>query len=405
MTTPALEFALAKPPGGLLNNDLLGLVELLLADEVFASGKLSVLRDKVPLSPEEPAVDLADRLSSSLLAGGWQGGGLTVLGDRSAELTVSPSTASDLNGTIRGFVPSVEHDLLLERVLDVAEYVDALHASIFVDGSFSGRDYNYFIPVKEVVEKVPQGRLQIGASGLAGVGYRSIVGKPFTDLYKPEDLKALESEGLAWQQGSFWVLAGSETIEEWDKTQWCEQERHIIETLGTEYFFDPETSALPSVWPELPEGPSRTVVLCDPKTKQRYLRDPDGTQRLLNIDAEETDEAVRQFGARAASVTSEMTELVPEFKTDDQLYWVEEQIADRPKAEHPALITLYGAWLGEYLRVQIDGSWVRETDSESWVVQSPNGDKWNVHGRVAKFLTDRNDDLKSFVAAATTTDQ
>ena len=56
-------------------------------------------------------------------------------------------------------------------------------------------------------------------------------------------------------------------------------------------------------------------------------------------------------------------------------------------------------------KVRIDGTWVKATDSESWVVQSPNGDKWNVHGRVAKFLTDRNDDLKSFVAAATTTDQ
>ena len=240
-----------------------------------------------------------------------------------------------------------------------------------------------------------------------------LFGKPLIEMFGEERLRGLSDE-VAWAEGDHWVVAGCARPEDWTFDPPCEQERQLVAQLGPQHFFDIETSRLPTVLPTLPETPDYPVMLRNPETDEIETvsassmgrprpsgghgpRVEAGSGRAGPAAAD--DEAGRpDFERKARFVKAQMTEMVPEFETDDTLYWVEEFLADKPAEQHEGLIDSFGAWLGEHLRAKIGGDWV-ETEA-GWVVAAPNGTTWDAHGRVTKFLLDRDHGLKAFVAAA-----
>ncbi len=399
---PLLAFEVTHAPGVLVGHDLIRLFELLVGDDVLVAGPLTPEYADSPLDPDGLADSLAAHFFDTQLEGSHRGKALTIDGADGARIRIGGRLVPDLSGRISGTTAQTDHDGLIARLLEVCNLLDAPHAMVSSDAEpadFGRRAMVYLDAAKADKTSVPTDQ-HLGSGGAVGVAYRSILGPPFVELYGADTLAGLEADGLASPHGSYWVVAGSDEPDGWDRHAWGPDEHRVIETLGPHHFFDPATGTLPRRWADLPEAPGRPVLRSDPATAERYVLAVDGSRHEPGAPSAGDDDPSAAFAATAAAATAQMTELVPEFPTDDQLHWVEEFLADRPAEEHPALVATYGAWLGEYLRTRIDGTWAPEPDG-AWAVVAPDGTGWNAHGRVAKFLVDRNDDLKSFVAAAT----
>ncbi len=100
--------------------------------------------------------------------------------------------------------------------------------------------------------------------GPAGVAHRTVLG----DELGENRLASLPAELACRHESGRWVLTPTEDPLEWTCDQWCSGEAAIIEALGPEHFYNPETKALPTVAPELPRVapyPCRTRI---PKTRE-----------------------------------------------------------------------------------------------------------------------------------------
>lgn len=394
----SLKYWIYPSPGGLIGDDLVGLFELLLADEAFISGPPSVNGDSDPVSLDSPAIDLSGRLEKRLLTAYGYSEGLTVNGRGDTHLVVEQAVDASRSGLVRGFAATSDFDLLLDSVVAVASYLEAPAGVVCLfgpDWDFLRRRGPYGKVLKALQYEVPIGRLANYCVGVLGVGYRSFVGQPFVDLYGVEALERLAGEGLAWQKGQYWVLAGSESVTSWTADVWCDQERHIIETLGTQFFYNPETGELPKVWPDLPAPVSRTVLLKDPETKEMFLQHPDGsTSAAEKVDPDVL--AVDRFALVGQAITSEMVEVVPEFETDDQVFWIEERIAVTAVERREQVIEQYGAWFGEFLRAHAGGEWMKSA-AGSWMIRVADSGDVDPFNAVAGFLDDRSQRLKHAV--------
>lgn len=88
--------------------------------------------------------------------------------------------------------------------------------------------------------------------GLSGVPWRTVLGPVLVDYFGIDALRSLSGELASEIADGFWLLTPCEQYEEWDPNLWSAGEEQIIEALGRDRFFDPVTSALPTVHPPLP---------------------------------------------------------------------------------------------------------------------------------------------------------
>ncbi len=304
-----------------------------------------------------------------------------VYGRGDAYVSVAFSLVPDRGGSVSGLVPGADGDDLVSRVSALVDTLEGLFASVFV----GDREQTMLARSSRHMEatKAEHGRAAFPfweRWGLPGLAYRSMLGRPFVELIGEDRLRAAGHD-LAWPVGGHWVVAGSAEPEDWSLNPMCDQERRLIEQLGSEHFFDVETGRLPSCLPSLPPRPSFPVT----------IKGSDTAATELNALKADTPD----FAAKAAWVVQTMKEMVPEFETDDQLFWVEESLRNRSPEQHEYLVDLYGAWLGEHLRMAIDGTWV-ETP-KGWMVAGRTGATHDPFGRMAEYLTDNTARLKPWV--------
>jgi len=300
-----------------------------------------------------------------------------------AYVSVDFSLVPGRGGSVGGLVPGADGDELVSRVSALVDVLEAVFASVFVgdrEQTILARSSRH-----REATKAEHGMAAFPfwvRWGLPGLAYRSMLGRPFVELIGEDRLGAVGHD-LAWPVGGHWVVAGSAEPEDWSLDPMCDQERHLIDQFGPECFFDVETGRLPSCLPSLPAHPSFPVTIKDAGT---------GSTALTSPQADTPD-----FAAKAAWVVQTMKELVPEFETDDQLFWVEESLQNRSPEQHDYLVDLYGAWLGEHLRTAIDGTWVETPDG--WMVADRTGATHDPHGRMAEYLSDNTARLKPWVRA------
>ena len=336
--------------------------------------------DSSRLDVDDPVAHLAELypVAQSRTNKGHQ---MFVDGRGDAYVSVDFSLVPGRGGSVGGLVPGADGDELVSRVSALVDALEAVFASVFA----GEREQTMLSRSSHHMEatKAEHGRATFPfwvRWGLPGLAYRSMLGRPFVELIGENRLRAVGHD-LAWPVGGHWVVAGSAGPEDWSMNPMCDQERKLINRLGPECFFDVETGRLPSSLPSLPPRPSFPVSIKDAET---------GATELMSPKA-----ATPDFAAKAAWVVQTMKELVPEFETDDQLFWVEESLRNRSPEQHDHLVDLYGAWLGEHLRIAIDGTWV-ETPG-GWMVADRTGAIHDPRGRMAEYLADNSARLKPWV--------
>ncbi len=353
---------------------------------LFGSGGLleprKVGKDKLPAS--EPVTHLVDRYSDAQSRSN-KGHLMYVDGKDDAFISVRFSLRAGAGGSIGGLLPEAEPGVLLERVSSIFDEMEAMFAAVFVGErkrNMLGRNAAH-----REATKAEHGQAAFPfwiRWGLPGLAWRSMLGRPFIEQIGEDRLHELGSD-LAWPVGDHWVVAGCDDPAEWTVDPMCSQERSLIDQLGPEHFFDVETGRLPTVLPQLPPQPSFPVT----------FNDSEPTPRSEPADPTPLD----QLRAKAAWVVQRMTEMIPDFEDDAQLYWVEEFLRDSAAADHDYLVDLYGAWLGEYLRKAIDGAWVETPDG--WMVNSPDGATHDPHGRMRAYLEDNTAELDPWIRSIT----
>ena len=351
-------------------------------DLLFGDGGLIEARrlDSSKLNVADPVAHLAALypVAQSRTNKGHQ---MFVYGRGDAYVSVAFSLVSGRGGSVGGLVPGADGDELVSRVSALVDMLEAVFASVFV----GDREQTMLVRSSRHMEatKDEHGRAAFpfwARWGLPGLAYRSMLGRPFVESIGEDRLQAV-GQDLAWPVGGHWVVAGSAEPEDWSLDPMCDQERQLIDRLGPDCFYDVETGRLPSCLPSLPPHPSFPVSIRDAAT---------GSTKPTTAQADTPD-----FAAKAAWVVQTMKELVPEFGTDDQLFWVEESLQNRSAEQHDYLVDLYGAWLGEHLRTAIDGTWV-ETP-EGWMVADETGATHDPHGRMAEYLADNSARLKPWI--------
>ncbi len=342
--------------------------------------------DRNKITASDPVTHLAD-LYSVAQSRTKKGHNMFVDGQGASYISVSFSLRRDAGGTIGGMIPGVDPNELVESVSELMELTEGLFGSVFLreldggDGILSRGN----IHLKAAREARGRDAFPFWVRwGLPGLAWRSMLGRPFVELVGKDRLRAVGPD-LAWPVGEHWVVAGCDDPAEWTVDPMCSQERSLIDQLGPEHFFDVETGRRPTVLPKLPPHPSFPVTFKDAEpTPTPEPADPDPLDQLR---------------AKAAWVVQRMTEMIPDFEDDAQLYWVEEFLRDSAADDHDYLVDLYGAWLGEHLRKAIDGTWVETADG--WMVRGPNGAIHDPHGRMRAYLEDNTAELDPWIRSIT----
>lgn len=372
-------FQVSVLPGSPAADRLLPVFRLLVGD----GGLLDRPRlESTELDMADPAAYLAESYPEyqSRSEGGLN---LQIEGPGDAFVSVDFSLGPRRGGTLAGHLPGVDGDHLVDAVSTIVDQLEALFASVYAG------EYEATMPARVAAHreatKAAHGRDAFPfwvRWGLPGLAWRSMLGGPFVELIGEDRLRAASDDDLAWPVGAHWVVAGSSAPGDWSLEPMGDQERRAIDLLGPEYFFDIDTGRLPTRLPDLPSTPSFAVTLHD-------------GERPPTVDPVPPPPDRPDFAARAAWVVQQMSELVPEFESDDQLFWVEESLRDRPADQHDYLVDHYGAWLGEYVRAAVDGEWVETADG--WVVADPSGGEHDPYGQLRRHLEDNSALLKPWV--------
>ncbi len=374
-------------PGGPPLERLHHLFRLLVGDSVLLEAERL---DNERLDTADPASFVAERYASALSASA-AGIDMFLHGPGDTYVSIDYSLRSNSGSSITGYVPEAEPGVLLERVSSIFDEMEAMFAAVFVGErkrNMLGRNAAH-----REATKAEHGQAAFPfwiRWGLPGLAWRSMLGRPFIEQIGEDRLHELGSD-LAWPVGDHWVVAGCDDPAEWTVDPMCSQERSLIDQLGPEHFFDIDTEALPTCLPDLPPHPSFPVLLKDPEPESRPAK------RTAPVPTK-TDSTAR-LEAKSAWVVQRMTEMIPDFEDDAQLYWVEEFLRDSAAADHDYLVDLYGAWLGEYLRKAIDGAWVESPDG--WMVRSPDGATHDPHGRMRAYLEDNTAELDPWIRSIT----
>lgn len=108
------------------------------------------------------------------------------------------------------------------------------HRSIFQDQKGPGEDKRFGV-----------------FRGLSGIAWRSVIGPDLVRFFGQDALASLKPSLARKIDDGVWVLTPCSLPDEWSSKIYCEGEREIIEALGRDKFFDPDTGALPTLFPDI----------------------------------------------------------------------------------------------------------------------------------------------------------
>ncbi len=115
----------------------------------------------------------------------------------------------------------------------------------------------------------PQGDGRYGLyRGLSGVAHRMVLGEELVAMFGEDRLGSLPGSIAQRHRTGRWVLSTTEDLLAWTDDRWCPEEAAVIEALGPEHFFDPQTGRLPTVAPEVPEVAPYRCTVVDPTTRE-----------------------------------------------------------------------------------------------------------------------------------------
>lgn len=123
--------------------------------------------------------------------------------------------------------------------------------------------------IEAVQAAPPSGDVRYGLyRGLAGVAHRMVLGEELVAMFGEDRLRSLPASMAAQHRSGRWVLSSTEDPLAWTVDRWCPEEAAVIEALGPEHFFDPQTGRLPTVTPSVPEVAPYRCTVVDPTTRE-----------------------------------------------------------------------------------------------------------------------------------------
>ena len=96
--------------------------------------------------------------------------------------------------------------------------------------------------------------------GFTGIPWRTVLGPASVAFFGTDALASLPDNLARHIDDDYWLLTPGAHPSDWSPETYCDDERHIIEALGHEKFFDPDTGELPRVLPRLPDVASIAVT-------------------------------------------------------------------------------------------------------------------------------------------------
>lgn len=112
--------------------------------------------------------------------------------------------------------------------------------------------------------------------GFSGIAWRTVLGPATVEFFGADALGRLPDSLARQVADGYWLLTPCTHPDDWTPERYCDDERQIIETLGPNRFFDPETGALPTVLPVLPD--------VSPVASTARERDADGEWQWKSYD-------------------------------------------------------------------------------------------------------------------------
>lgn len=88
--------------------------------------------------------------------------------------------------------------------------------------------------------------------GLAGLAHHTVLGPELVAMLGEERLARLPAPRAERRGDGRWLLSTTDDPLGWTFERWCPEEAAVIEALGAEHFFDPETGQLPTLPPLAP---------------------------------------------------------------------------------------------------------------------------------------------------------
>lgn len=189
--------------------------------------------------------------------------------------------AGDFQGTFNvgwSLDPSLSDDLT-GLLVDLADLLCSPLAVLSHQGSWRQRTGwrsrvgSHQLAVREADRPGP-GQYSL-SRGLAGLAHRTVLGPELVAMLGEERLARLPASQAERRGDGRWLLSTTDDPLDWTFERWCPEEAAVIEALGPEHFFDPETGRLPTVMPTLPPlAPYRCSYL-EPDTNERVEHDPE----------------------------------------------------------------------------------------------------------------------------------
>ncbi len=104
-----------------------------------------------------------------------------------------------------------------------------------------------------------------------------LAGPDFVRLFGEEVLSSIGARDL----GGSWLITGCDDPEEWTVQKRTPLEAKLVELLGSDYFFNPDTGALPTAVPIEFSSPPYPIYIVDDTGEGFLRRDPDGTKTAV----------------------------------------------------------------------------------------------------------------------------
>ncbi len=163
-------------------------------------------------------------------------------------------------------------DGFVELLADLSVLLSAPLAVVSHQGDVidpAGWESRVYRHIEAVHAAPPTGDVRYGLyRGLAGVAHRMVLGEELVAMFGEDRLGSLPGSIAQRHRTGRWVLSTTEDLLAWTDDRWCPEEAAVIEALGPEHFFDPQTGRLPTVAPEVPEVAPYRCTVVDPETRE-----------------------------------------------------------------------------------------------------------------------------------------